>query len=136
MRQIEGLKKAFESSPLVYLTTFGDDEKHSRPMTNFNEDPYERMWFATYKDTQKLKDIKNNPRVVITVPAEEENTFYEIEGEAHLADDKTVAEKWRWWYLFWHPEKGGRHGPSGYGSLTDHRAIIYVEPKEVSISKP
>ncbi len=117
------------------MTTFSDGEEHSRQMTNFNEDPYGVMWFPTYRDTRKVGDIEKNPKVLITFPSSRPGEFYEIEGRAEFEEPEVTARKWRWWYLYWHPEKGSRFGPVGYGSLVDHRLIINVYPKSVRVVK-
>jgi general stress protein 26 len=101
-------------------------------MTNFNADPYSTFWFPTDIETRKVKDIKDNPRVLVTFPAEKPGTFYEIEGEASFAPESVVEEKWRWWYLYWHPHqrdrfwfpRGGKH---------PRRVIINIKPRSARI---
>ncbi|MBD3171897.1 hypothetical protein GF326_05440 [Candidatus Bathyarchaeota archaeon] len=59
MNKIRGMEESFKESKVVYLVTFGStSEKHSRPMTNFNDDPYNIMWFPTYQDTKKVEVLK------------------------------------------------------------------------------
>ena len=69
-------------------------------MTIFNNDPYRMMWFPTERNTRKVADIEENPKVLITFPSLDEGAYYEIEGRAELEDDSVTAEKWRWWYLY------------------------------------
>jgi len=132
MNRIEGMLEDFKRAKGVFLTTFSDGEERSRPMTNFNEDPYRAMWFPTYRDTKKVEDIKRNPKVLITFPSSREGEFYEIEGRAEFEDEGVTAEKWRWWYLYWHPSQrnrfwfpGGRHYPD--------RVIINIHPVSAKI---
>jgi len=68
MNEVEGMSEAFRQAKVVFLTTFGDGEGRSRPMTNLNEDPYGVMWFPTYRDTRKVEDIGKNPKVLLTFP--------------------------------------------------------------------
>ncbi|MFP3950999.1 MAG: pyridoxamine 5'-phosphate oxidase family protein [Candidatus Bathyarchaeia archaeon] len=132
MRKLSGLEEAFKRSKTVYLTTFSDGEEHNRPMTNFNDDPYDTIWFTTERDTRKVKDIKDNPKVLITFPAEEPGYFFEIEGEAEFAPESVVEEKWRWWYLYWHPEQRDRFWfPAG--GKHPNRMIINIEPVSAKI---
>ena len=70
----------------VFLTiTSKNGEKKTRPMTNYNDSPYEDMWFPSFKDTRKVKDIESNSKVTISFPADEENTLYKVEGIARFA---------------------------------------------------
>jgi general stress protein 26 len=88
------------------MVTFGEkNEPHSRPMTNFNENPYTKMWFPTFSNTRKVDDLKRNKKVLILFPDKNEKIFYEIEGQATFAGKDVVDEKWVWWYLYWHPEQ-------------------------------
>src|SRR4030042_6837163 len=126
MDRIEGMDEAFSKAKVVFLTTFRGDEERNRQMTNFNESPYETIWFPTEEGTRKVQDIEKNPKVLVTVPAGKEGGFYEIEGEASMADRDTVEQKWRWWYLYWRPSQNRRFW---FGPLSaPRRAIINVKP--------
>ncbi len=70
MENVRHLKNDFTAAKMVNMITFADDgSKRSRPMTNFNNDPYGTMWFATYSTTKKVKDIERDPRVIISFPS-------------------------------------------------------------------
>ena len=115
------------------MITYGvNGEPHSRPMTNFNENPYPTMWFPTYNNTQKVYDIEKNPKTLIIFPGENEDEFFEIEGYSSFADRATVDEKWVWWYLYWHPEMRNMFW---FGDIGNHskRSIIDVHP--ISVKK-
>jgi len=129
MQKMDEVESAFKKSRIVFLTTFSKSgEEHSRPMTNFVEDPIERIWFPTDMKTRKVEDIKANPRVVLTFPSETKGEFYELEGEAHLAGPEEVQERWVWWWLYWHPEEADRFW-FPRGNLHKERAIIDITPK-------
>lgn len=134
MKEIEGIRDDFKLAKIVYLTTFSDGEERSRPMTNFNDDPYRVMWFPTYRDTRKVEDIKDNPKVLVTFPSSEEGEYYEIEGIADFETEEVVAEKWRWWYLYWHPAQRKRFWFPG-GTHSSSRMIINVHPKSARVVK-
>jgi len=78
MNEIKGMKEAFEKAKVVFLTTYKDGKENSRQMTNFNTDPYTVMWFSTYRNTEKVKDIEMNSEVLVTFPSFNEGEFYEI----------------------------------------------------------
>jgi general stress protein 26 len=127
MENIVGMQEAFKESKLVYLTTINKEgEKNSRPMTNYNESPYEPMWFPSFKETKKINDIRNNPKVVISFPAEKPNTWYKVEGEASEAPWEEVKENWKWWLLEWVPESERK--PLQYDDPFTDRSIIWVKP--------
>ena len=132
---MDNMKDEFKQAKLVFLTTFDKDgSSKSRAMTNYNEDPYEMMWFPTFKETKKVEHIKNNPKVLITFPSSNEGEFYEIEGTAELEDEREVDKKWKWWYLSWLPDEKFRHRITSDAPFTNH-AIINVHPKSVKMVK-
>ena len=132
MKEIEGMKGAFQQARVVYMTTFGDEGERSRPMTNLNEDPYSMMWFPTYRDTRKIDDIEKNSRVLITFPSTNEGEYYEIDGRAEFESESVTAEKWQWWYLYWHPAQRKRFWFPG-GTHHPNRVIINVHPQSARV---
>ncbi len=134
MNEIEGLKEAFREAKVVFLTTFRDGKERNRQMTNFNDDPYKRMWFPTYRNTQKVRDIEEDSKVLITFPSSRENEHYEIEGRAEFENDAVTAHKWKWWYLYWHPAQRKRFWLSG-SQNNPNRLIINVYPQSARIVK-
>jgi len=135
LNEIEGMREEFKRARLVYLTTFSKDgRKRNRAMTNYNEDPYEMMWFPTFKETRKVEDIKRNPKVLVTFPSSKRGEFYEIEGMAKFEDEEVVREKWEWWYLFWLPDEEFRFRITTDAPITN-RIIINVYPESAKIVK-
>lgn len=128
MKEIKGLSQAFKNTKVVLLTTFTEEgDEISRQMTNYNEDPYQTIWFPTFKKTRKIQHIKENPRVLITLPTSEENQFYIIEGLAELANDEEVEKKWKWWLLYWHRDQEFWYRLTSDAPFTN-RAIINIKP--------
>ena len=134
MNDIAGLKEAFREAKVVFLTTFRDGEEMDRQMTNFNDDPYKKMGFPTNRNTQKVRDIEEDSKVLITFPSSRENEHYEIEGRAEFEDDAVTAQKWKWWYLYWHPAQRKRFWLSG-SQNNPNRLIINVYPQSARIVK-
>jgi general stress protein 26 len=83
--------------------------------------------FPTFKNTRKINDIKNDPDILIKFPSSELNEYYEIKGNAKVADDDFVDNNWVWWYLYWYPERIDRYSLRSDAPFTD-RAIILIEP--------
>ena len=134
MNEIEGMLEDFKQARMVFMTTFSDKGERSRQMTNFNDNPYETMWFPTYRNTRKVEEIRRNPKVLITFPTSRRGEFYEIEGTAEIEDEAATAQKWRWWYLYWHPAQRRRFWFSGSADDPE-RMIINVLPKKARIVK-
>jgi general stress protein 26 len=131
MKKIRGLEDSFKNAKVVYMITFGKKgEEHSRPMTNFNDSPYDTMWFPTYTDTRKVRDIKNNDKTLILFPSETEKEFYEITGRSEFEDPEVVKEKWKWWYLYWNPNIKPMYWFAYLGKHPE-RCIINFFPKSV-----
>ena len=135
MNKIEGMQNAFKQAKVVFLTTYSEEGvERSRQMTNFNSDTYAVMWFATERGTRKVQDILRDPRVSITFPSSKPGEFYVIEGKAELAPQSGVDEKWRWWWLYWHPSQTNRFWfPAGTND--PKRVIINVSPESTKLVK-
>ena len=131
MKKLKGMLEAFREAKQVFLTTNSSGETRTRAMTNFNETPYEPMWFPSFKDTRKINDIKANPMVVVSFPSEQEGKWYRIKSKARLAPWEEVKEMWRWWLLEWLPEEERR--PLRYDNPFLDRSIIWVEPIEATL---
>jgi general stress protein 26 len=98
-------------------------------MTNYSENPYEKIWFPTEKDTQKIKDIRTNPNVKVLVPSRKNGFYHQIQGKATFEDQSFVEENWQWWYLSWRPTQR-RYFWFPPGIDTDKRAIIRIKPEK------
>jgi general stress protein 26 len=135
MEIIEGMREDFAQSKIVLFTTFSSGgDKVSRPMTNYNEDPYSTMLFPTFKGTKKVDHINVNPHVHIGFPSAKENRFYDIEGLAQFAPKEVIDRKWRWWELYWNEEyKGYILGEGNKEFISSMRVIILVNPVKASL---
>ncbi len=133
MNQLAGLDEAFKKAKVIFMTTYDGDKENTRQMTNYNDSPYGTIWFPTEKDTQKVRDLENNNKVLLTLPGSEKGEFYEIEGEASFASDREVLEKWEWWWLYWHPAQKNRFWfPK---EKDERRVIINIAPKSAKLVK-
>jgi general stress protein 26 len=135
MMEIPGLLEGFKKARVVFLTTYTDvGEEHNRKMTNLNEDPYSSMWFPTYTNTTKVKEVSRNPKAFITFPAEKRGEFYEIEGKADVETGDEVERKWFWWYLYWRPSQRNRFWFPGKDKHPEW-AIINFHPVSARLVK-
>lgn len=126
MEKIPGLEEAFQKAKVVFMTTYDGTKENTRQMTNFNENLDRLIWFPTERDTKKVKDIAKNPKVLLTFPADKRGEYFEIEGEASLASEEEVLNKWEWWWLYWHPAQRDRFWfPREHD---ERRVIINIKP--------
>jgi general stress protein 26 len=126
--EMVGFAEAFRKSRIIFMVTFTESgEEHSRAMTNFNENPYEVMWFPTATSTRKVEDIKKNKKVLLLFPASEMDMYYELEGEGYLSGGEELNERWVWWWLYWHPHQAERYWESREGQHPE-RTIIKIRP--------
>ncbi len=128
MEKIEGLTESFRADKILFLTTYSEEGEHTRPMTNYNDNPCSTMWFPTDANTQKVRDIRGNPNVSLSFPAAEHNVFYVIEGEGYLASLEEVKERWVWWWLFWHPHLEETYYRPQSNDYYEDKAIVFVKP--------
>ena len=126
MEKIPGLDDAFKKAKVVFMTTYDGDKENTRQMTNYNDNPYGTFWFPTERDTQKVRDIEKNNKVLLSFPGSEKGEFFEISGEASFASDQEVLQKWEWWWLYWHPTQKNRFWFPH--DKDERRVIINIKP--------
>jgi len=79
----------------MLVTKDGRNTLHSRPMSNNGQVEYDgNSWFFTYEDSNKVKQIQNDPKVSLIYQTDK-MLFIECYGEAFIVRDKTVMEE-RW----------------------------------------
>jgi general stress protein 26 len=134
MEKIEGMHEAFREAKQVFLTTTSKEGvSKTRAMTNYNDSPYESMWYPSFKDTQKIRDIADNPEVVISFPGKKRYKWYRVKGTARLAPWEEVQESWKWWYLEWVPEEDRGKYELKFDDPFIDRTIIWIDPLEAEI---
>jgi len=131
MEKIPGLEKAFLKAKVIFMTTYDGSKENTRQMTNYNKELDDILWFPTERDTKKVKDIEKNNNVLLTFPAEKRGEYFEIMGEASLASDEEVLEKWEWWWLYWHPAQRDRFWFPR--ERDERRVIINIRPKSARV---
>jgi len=100
MNNIEDMEEDFKNARVVYVTTYSEhDKQFHRPMTNYNADPYNTMWFPSFRATKKVEHITKNSKIKISFSSSREGEVYEITETAGFATEE-VRKKWKWWMLF------------------------------------
>lgn len=93
---LASVAKKMKSLDLCMLTTQdGRGSLHSRPMSNNGQVEYDgNSWFFTYRDSGKVRQIMNDPKVSVAFQSKD-MVFVECYGHASIIDDrKTMEEHW------------------------------------------
>lgn len=95
----------------MLCTTHKNGYVHSRPMGTQGMDKDGDIWFLTAKDSEKIHDIKANPKVCICYAEPSDNTYVCVMGEAEEVDDqRKIDELWTPIAKAWFPE--GKDDPN------------------------
>lgn len=95
----------------MMTTADGNGTLHSRPMSNNREVDYDgESYFFSYKDTQKVRDLKQIPLTSLTYQGKD-GLFIHIYGEAQYTEQREkMKDHWSDDLNRWFPdslEKGG-----------------------------
>lgn len=119
--EIELLKEKIKDIRTAMLTTQEPDgDFHSRPMATQAIDPDGTMWFFTYDDTNKVREITANNRVSLTFTDTGSETYVATSGTAEVVkDQRKIDELWSEVLKTWFPK--GKDDP--------HLMLIKVHPQ-------
>lgn len=103
----ENLDKLIEltrDSRFCMLTTTDEDGTLvSRPMARQDVDLDVTMWFIATRDSRKVRHVRTNPQVSVTVSTT--SSWVSLAGRAEVVDDlETLREMWSTFAEAWIPE--------------------------------
>lgn len=89
MKQV---REFLEANPVQYLATIGrDGDPKCRPfMFCFEKD--KKLWFCTSNQKEVYKEMKEHPKVEISVANKEDYEWLRLRGEIVFEDNKDVKE--------------------------------------------
>ena len=89
----------------MMVTQDGHHGYHSRPMSNNGKVEYDgNSWFFTYEDSNKVRQITNDPKVSLIYQTDD-MLFIECYGRASIIHQKSMlAEKWIDELKMWFPQ--------------------------------
>lgn len=89
----------------MLITQDGRNALHSRPMSNNGEVEYDgNSWFFTYEQSNKVKQIAQNPKVSLLFQTDK-MMFIECYGKATIIKQRSVMEeKWMNELAQWFPK--------------------------------
>lgn len=95
----------------MMVTQGADGHLFARPMAAQERDETDQLWFFTGADTPKVQEIINNPAVLLSYAAPDDNNYVSISGEAAIVKDKAkVDELWNEHLKAWFPQ--GKDDPN------------------------
>ena len=105
------------------ITIDGDGFPKGRLMENLPYGDDLLCWFATGARSDKVREIRNNPRVSVVLYRPSDHSSICLQGEAEVVvEDATRAEKWKEaWAAYWPA------GPADPGY-----ALIKIVPRRIT----
>lgn len=111
----------------MFTTVSQDGMIHSRPMMTQEREADMDLWFVSSLNTEKIDEIKANPKIGVLYYRDADNAYVSIAGTAEINTDKAlIRSKWKEDWKVWFPE-----GPD----QTDI-ALIKVTPIEAEYWEP
>lgn len=100
---------------------------HSRPMMTQEREPDMDLWFVTSLNTEKIDEIKQNPKVGVLYYRDSDNAYVSLSGVAQIHQDKDlIKSKWKEDWRIWFPD----------GPEQSDLALIKVEAAEAEYWEP
>ncbi len=108
-RDHEKIHDLIQGSHTALLVTVGQDgELDSRPMGCLQTEFDDTLWFLTFRDAPKVKEIGRDDRVLVSYANPSEYDYVSLAGRARLVEDKQkLNELWFEGLRVWFPS-----GPS------------------------
>lgn len=111
------LVREFNDAMLVSVSVEGQLRGRPMQIVAFNRETPDDLWFVTALASEKIEEIRTQPRVVVTLA--DGKRFLSISGEARaIVDTAKLEAMWQESWKVWFPE-----GPRGGGI-----ALIQVLP--------
>lgn len=117
--QLPSLREISRDSLLIYARTIIDSsESHvlvtvdeegipqARTMAPFPPEEDWIIWFGTFPTSRKVKQIQNNPNVVVFYYDSDSRSYVSVSGKAQIVNDSALKEKyWKSGWKKFYPDK-------------------------------
>ncbi len=102
-------REIIDSAKCTTLISVDEQGKpHARAMSPFEPETNMAVWLGTSINSRKVKQIKNNPNVVVYYFESEGKSYVSLAGKAELVNDLALKKKYwkKGWDVFYpNPEK-------------------------------
>ncbi|MFZ8758369.1 pyridoxamine 5'-phosphate oxidase family protein [Microbacterium sp. HMH0099] len=90
----ETVIKLIDRAHTAMLTTMTEDGRHvSRPMAVQEVEFDGDLWFFSYEDSDKVRQIQSSPQVNVALANEKKSEWTSISGTAEVVRDRAKAEE-------------------------------------------
>jgi general stress protein 26 len=105
--EIRKIAKLIDGIEFAMLTTRNiEGELHARPMQTQQVDFNGELYFFTDENTEKVADIKRDPRVNLAYSSRGRDSYVSIAGEADIIKDRAKMEElWAPGLKVWFPQE-------------------------------
>lgn len=127
--ELNTLKEKIKDIRIAMLTTQErDGDFHARPMAMHDVDPDGSMWFFTYDDANKVREIEGNNRVALGFSDPGPETYVSLSGTAEVVKDRQkIYALWNDGLKAWFPE--GKDDPRiALIKVTTHQGEYWDRP--------
>jgi len=103
--EFEALKEKIKDIKFASMTTVElDGDLHSRPMSTHDMEPDGTLWFLTYKNSNKVRELQQNQHVSLAYSDHVSDTYVSAAGLASVVDDRQkIHELWSDVLKAWFP---------------------------------
>lgn len=126
LKELDELMKDYDTA---LLTTRGaDGHYHTRPMALQKRSITDGLWFATWRDTEKIHDLESHPDCGVALYSGKRSaTYVSLSGTGQIVEDRdTIHRMWDLSWKPWFPD-----GPD-----TADLVLIRVQPEHVEFVHP
>lgn len=85
-----GVKQFLTEHRLLTLATVSSEQKPEAALVYYVIDDELNLYFATYKNSRKIENIRTNPRVAMVIGHEVNAVVLQMEGTAHVIEESNV----------------------------------------------
>ncbi|WP_128547887.1 pyridoxamine 5'-phosphate oxidase family protein [Larkinella soli] len=103
--ELDKLRDRIKDIRICMLTTQeADGDFHTRPMATHDMDPDGSLWFFTYENSNKVDEIRQNPRVALAFADTDSEVYVSTTGYAEVVKDRgKIDELWSDILKTWFP---------------------------------
>ena len=103
--ELDLLREKIKDIRIAMMTTQeADGDFHTRPMSTHQMDVDGTMWFFSYDDSNKVREIQQNDRVALGFSDTGSETYVSLSGHAEVVKDKAkIDQLWDDFLKTWFP---------------------------------
>ncbi len=134
--QHSSLKELLAPHKIVAFITVGEGGMpHTRPMATQEAEPDMDLWFATRLDSEKIDELRKNPKVGLYYQNEKDWSYVSVGGTVEIIKDQAKFKKyWQDSWRRWFPE--GPDSPDAVLLKVNAEVVTYEHDGETVTFHP